>query len=110
MAPAHRFVLDREKANADMDTNTVIAILGLPAVYKAGQVAANVSEDFLKKVFGSFTAILLPRVGDADFHSRLARRPDTFTEKLSGLEFPWPTGPMFHWDFLKPAAESNVPA
>lgn len=35
-----------------MDTSTVIAILGLPAVYRAGQVAANVSTDCLKRVLG----------------------------------------------------------
>ena len=54
-----------------------------------------------------FTAILLPRTGDPDFYSRLARRPGTFTETLSGLEFPWPKGPMFQWDFLKPVALSD---
>lgn len=53
-----------------------------------------------------FTAILLPRTGDVNFHSRLAERPDAFTERLSGTEFPWPTGPVFHWDFLELAGQN----
>lgn len=45
-----------------------------------------------------FNAILLPRVGDSDLYERLAKRPDSFSENLSGFEVPWPSGPAFAWD------------
>jgi len=59
------------------------------------------------EVFRSFAmfyrrnVVLLPWYGDATLYERLAQKPDT-AANLSGVQFPWPRGPMFEHDRASP--------
>jgi hypothetical protein len=52
-------------------------------------------------MFYGRNVVLLPMHGDDGLYDRLAEEPDT-NIAMSGVEFPWPRGPMFQLDRVAP--------
>jgi 5-methylcytosine-specific restriction endonuclease McrA len=52
-------------------------------------------------MFYGRNVVLLPASGDYELYDRLAEKPDN-TAPMSGIEFPWPPGPMFQLDRVSP--------
>lgn len=55
-------------------------------------------------MFHGRNVVLLPASGDYELYDRLAEKPDN-TAPMSGIEFPWPRGPMFQLDARRGGAD-----